>query len=206
MLFRSMLMEDLTTEQLKDAMRKGESYFCYEPAGTGEGKAPRISAIYVDETNKTISVEANGLVHWIYATDKTSSAASSARSTVVGIGNTFCYQGYQGSYVRAFITNVFGETCTQPISFVDEKTVDVEDIQVDGQLALLLYPNPASAYLNVFMNYASKREVIYVYDLHGNIVLTQFVEGAMTTLPVQSLAAGMYIVQVGTRVGKFFKE
>ena len=208
-LFRNynyMLMEDLTTEQLKDAMRKGESYFCYEPAGTGEGKAPRISAIYVDETNKTISVEANGLVHWIYATDKTSSAASSARSTVVGIGNTFCYQGYQGSYVRAFITNVFGETCTQPISFVDEKTVDVEDIQVDGQLALLLYPNPASAYLNVFMNYASEREVIYVYDLHGNIVLTQVVEGAMTTLPVQSLAAGMYIVQVGTRVGKFFKE
>ena len=208
-LFRNynyMLMEDLTTEQLKDAMRKGESYFCYEPAGTGEGKAPRISAIYVDETNKTISVEANGLVHWIYATDKTSSAASSARSTVVGIGNTFCYQGYQGSYVRAFITNVFGETCTQPISFVDEKTVDVEDIQVDGQLALLLYPNPASAYLNVFMNYASEREVIYVYDLHGNIVLTQVVDGAMTTLPVQSLAAGMYIVQVGTRVGKFFKE
>ena len=208
-LFRNynyMLMEDLTTEQLKDAMRKGESYFCYEPAGTGEGKAPRISAIYVDETNKTISVEANGLVHWIYATDKTSSAASSARSTVVGIGNTFCYQGYQGSYVRAFIINVFGETCTQPISFVDEKTVDVEDVQVDNRLALLLYPNPASAYLNVFMNSAPKGEMLYVYDLHGNIVLTHFVEGAMTTLPVQSLAAGMYIVQVGTRVGKFFKE
>ena len=208
-LFRNynfMLMEDLTTDELKDAMRKGESYFCYEPAGTGEGKAPRISAIHVDETNKTITIEANGLVHWIYATDKTSSAASSARSTVVGIGNTFCYDGYQGSYVRAFITNVFGETCTQPISFVDEKTVDVEDVQVDNRLALLLYPNPASAYLNVFMNAASEGEVTYVYDLHGNIVLTHFVEGAMTTLPVQSLAAGMYIVQVGTRVGKFFKE
>jgi hypothetical protein len=208
-LFRNynfMLMEELTTDQLKDAMRKGESYFCYEPAGTGEGKAPRISAIHIDETNKTITIETNGLVHWIYATDKTSSAASSARSTVVGIGNTFCYQGYQGSYVRAFITNVFGETCTQPISFVDEKTVDVEDIQVDGQLALLLYPNPASAYLNVFMNSAPQGEIIYVYDIHGNIVLTHIVEGAMTTLPVQSLAAGMYIVQVGTRVGKFFKE
>ena len=208
-LFRNynfMLMEDLTAVELKDAMRKGESYFCYEPAGTGEGKSPRINAIHVDETNKTITIEANGLVHWIYATDKTSSAASSARSTVVGIGNTFCYDGYQGSYVRAFITNVFGETCTQPISFVDEKTVDVEDVQVDNRLALLLYPNPASAYLNVFMNAASEGEVIYVYDLHGNIVLTHFVEGAMTTLPVQSLAAGMYIVQVGMRVSKFFKE
>ena len=208
-LFRNynfMLMENLTTEELKDAMRKGESYFCYEPAGTGEGKAPRISAINVDETNKTITIHANGLVHWIYATDKTSSAASSARSTVVGIGNTFCYAGYQGSYVRAFITNVFGETCTQPISFVDEKTVDVKDIQVENRLALLLYPNPAYAYLNVFMNSAPKGEMIYVYDLHGNIVLSHVVEGAMTTLPVQSLAAGMYIVQVGTRVGKFFKE
>jgi hypothetical protein len=199
-------MEDLTTDELKDAMRKGESYFCYEPAGTGEAKAPHISAIHVDETSKTITIEANGLVHWIYATDKTSSAASSARSTVVGIGNTFSYAGYQGSYVRAFITNVFGETCTQPISFLDEKTVDVEDVQMDNRLALLLYPNPASAYLNVFMNSASEGEVIYVSDLHGNIVLTHFVEGAMTTLPVQSLAAGMYIVQVGMRVSKFFKE
>ena len=208
-LFRNynfMLMEHLTTDELKDAMRKGESYFCYEPAGTGEGKAPRISAINVDETNKTITIHANGLVHWIYATDKTSSAASSARSTVVGIGNTFCYQGYQGSYVRAFITNVFGETCTQPISFMDEQTVDVEDILVDNRLALLLYPNPASAYLNVFMNSAPQGEIIYVFDIHGNIVLTHIVEGAMTTLPVQSLAAGMYIVQVGKRVGKFFKE
>jgi hypothetical protein len=208
-LFRNynfMLMEDLTTEELKDAMRKGESYFCYEPKGSGEGKAPRINAIHVDEDSKTITIESNGLVHWIYVTDKTSTAASSARSTIVGIGNTFCYQGYQGSYVRAFITNVFGETCTQPISFLDEKTVDVEDVQMDNRLALLLYPNPASAYLNVFMNSASEGEVIYVSDLHGNIVLTHFVEGAMTTLPVQSLAAGMYIVQVGMRVSKFFKE
>ena len=208
-LFRNynfMLMEDLTTDELKDAMRKGESYFCYEPAGTGEGKAPRISAIHVDESNKTITIEANGLVHWIYATDKTSSAASSARSTVVGIGNTFSYAGYQGSYVRAFITNIFGETCTQPISFADESTVGVENLPADNCLALMLYPNPAAAYLNVFMNEADAKQTIVVYDLHGKAVMSHAVEGAVTTLPVASLLAGMYIVQVGTRIGKFFKE
>ena len=208
-LFRNynfMLMEDLTTDELKDAMRKGESYFCYEPAGTGEGKAPRIRAITVDETNQTITIEANGLVHWIYATDKTSSAASSARSTVVGIGNTFSYAGYQGSYVRAFITNVFGETCTQPISFADESTVGVENVPVDNRLALMLYPNPAAAYLNVFMNEADARQTIVVYNLNGKAVMSHAVEGAVTTLPVASLPAGMYIVQVGTRIGKFFKE
>ena len=208
-LFRNynyMLMEDLTTDELKDAMRKGESYFCYEPAGTGEGKAPRISGITVDETQQTITIEANGLVHWIYATDKTSSAASSARSTVVGIGNTFSYAGYQGSYVRAFITNVFGETCTQPISFKDKNSVDVENVPSEERLALMLYPNPSEAYLNVFMNNADESERILVYDAHGKIVMTHAVDGAVTTLPVQGLPAGMYIVQVGTRVGKFFKD
>ena len=207
-LFRNynfMLMEELTTEELKDAMRKGESYFCYEPKGSGEGKAPRIAAIHVDESEKTITIDANGLVHWIYATDKTSSSASSARSTVVGIGNTFSYKGYQGSYVRALITNMYGETCTQPISFKDVNATSLENISTQT-LALMLYPNPASAYLNVFMNSACEGEMIYVYDLHGNTVLTHVVEGALTNLPVQSLGAGMYIVQVGTRVGKFFKE
>ena len=206
-LFRNynyMLMEELTTEELKDAMRKGESYFCYEPKGSGEGKAPRISAISVDENSKTISIEANGLVHWIYATDKTSSAASSARSTVVGIGNTFCYKGYQGSYVRAYITNMYGETCTQPISFKDEKDTSIENIA--APLALMLYPNPADAYLNVFMNEADTEKVICVYDLNGNVVMQKAVEGAVTTLSVQALPAGMYIVQVGARMGKFFKE
>ena len=207
-LFRNynfMLMEELTTEELKDAMRKGESYFCYEPKGSGEGKAPRIAAIHLDESEKTITIEANGLIHWIYATDKTSSSASSARSTVVGIGDTFSYKGYQGSYVRALITNMYGETCTQPISFKDVNATSLENISTQT-LALMLYPNPASAYLNVFMNSACEGEMIYVYDLHGNTVLTHVVEGALTNLPVQSLGAGMYIVQVGTRVGKFFKE
>ena len=208
-LFRNynfMLMEDLTTDELKDAMRKGESYFCYEPAGTGEAKAPRISSIKVDETAQTITIEANGLVHWIYATDKTSSAASSARSTVVGIGNTFCYAGYQGSYVRAFITNVFGETCTQPISFADEKTVDVDNISVENRLALLLYPNPANAYLNVFMNAYEQEDMINIYDVNGKLLITTSVGGAVTNVPVESLSTGMYIVRVGERIGKFFKE
>ena len=208
-LFRNynfMLMEDLSTYELKEAMCKGESYFCYEPAGTGEGKAPRISAINVDENNRTITIEAKGLVHWIYATDNTSSTPSSARSTVVGIGKTFCYEGYQGSYVRAFITNVFGETCTQPFSFVDEKTVAVENIHVENRLALLLYPNPANAYLNVFMNGAEQEATINIYDINGKLQIITSVDGAVTNVPVQSLSSGLYIVRVGERVAKFFKN
>ena len=206
-LFRNynfMLMEELTTDELKDAMRKGESYFCYEPAGSGEGKAPRIEAIHVDENSKTIAIESNGLVHWIYATDKTSSAASSARSTVVGIGNTFSYAGYQGSYVRAFITNVFGETCTQAISFKDEEDTSTQDV-VSPQV-LMLYPNPAQSYVSVFMKDAKVGDTMVVYDLNGRAVLRATVEGPVTKLMVGALPAGMYVLHLAQEVAKFFKE
>jgi len=206
-LFRNynfMLMEELTTDELKDAMRKGESYFCYEPAGSGEGKAPRIEAIHVDENSKTITIKSNGIVHWIYATDKTSSAASSARSTVVGIGNTFSYAGYQGSYVRAFITNVFGETCTQAISFKDEEDTSTQDV-VSPQV-LMLYPNPAQSYVSVFMKDAKVGDTMVVYDLNGRAVLRATVEGPVTKLMVGALPSGMYVLHLGQEVAKFFKE
>ena len=208
-LFRNynyMLMQELTTDELKDAMRKGESYFCYEPKGSGESKAPRISYIDVDEEEKTITIEANGMVKWIFGTDKTSDAASSRRSTVVGIGNTFCYQGYQGNYVRALITNEYGETCTQPFGFANTSTVGVENVQTDQQMLLLLYPNPAQSYLSVFMNQWKEEDEIRVYDLQGKEVKRETVAGAHTMMQVGELQAGMYIVVAGKRTSKFVKE
>ena len=208
-LFRNynfMLMEDLTTEELKDAMRKGETYFCYEPKGSGEGKAPRISDIEVDDANKTITIETDGLVYWIYGTDKTSSAASSTRSSVVGIGKTFHYNGYQGAYVRAFITNAYGETCTQPFGFIDSTLTNVENIHTDGELKLFVFPNPATEEISVMMNEANTMDVIRVYDIEGKQVLSQSVDGALTTLPVGHLSSGIYLVTSGSRTSKFIKD
>ncbi|MBQ8386257.1 MAG: T9SS type A sorting domain-containing protein [Paludibacteraceae bacterium] len=208
-LFRNynfMLMEDLTIEELKDAMRKGETYFCYEPKGSGEGKAPRISEIEVDEATKTITIETDGLVYWIYGTDKTSSAASSTRSSVVGIGKTFHYNGYQGAYVRAFITNAYGETCTQPFGFIDSTLTNVENIHTDGELKLFVFPNPATEEISVMMNEANTMDVIRVYDIEGKQVLSQSVDGALTTLPVGHLSSGIYLVTSGSRTGKFIKD
>lgn len=208
-LFRNynfMLMEELTTEELKDAMRKGESYFCYEPAGSGKGKAPRISNIVVDEENKTITIETTGKVCWIYSTDKTSTANSSRRCTVVGHGNTFSYDGYQGTYVRAFITNAYGETCTQPFSFVSEDATAIEESEAEAPLTMVLYPNPTTSQISVFMNESEQEENIYVFDLNGKKVLSQNVEGAVTILPTEALTTGMYVVRCGNRMGKFIKK
>ena len=207
-LFRNynfMLMEDLTTDELKDAMSKGESYFCYEPAGTGQGKAPRITDIKVDEEQQTITIQTDGLVHWIYATDKTSTSASSARSTIVGIGNTFSYKGYQGTYVRAFITNRFGETCTQPITFVDETAQGMDEIPAE-QMALMAYPNPAIDYLSIFIKDAQVGQPINIYDMHGRCVLTQSVAGPYTKVTINHLSQGMYMVVVGKQKAKIIKD
>ena len=204
--YNMMLMESLTTEELKDAMRKGESYFCYEPKGSGEGKAPRITDIAVDEANKTITIEANGMVYWIYGTDKTSSAASSTRSSVVGIGKTFCYKGYQGTYLRAFITNAFGETCTQPFGFADTTQTAVENIDCDNSLKLYVLPNPATEQISVFMNEATTKDMIHVYDITGKEVMHHQVDGALTTLSVNHLNTGIYLLTVDGRMTKFIKE
>ena len=204
--YNFMLMEDLTTDELKDAMRKGETYFCYEPAGTGEGKAPRITAINVDEEAQTITIETDGEVQWIYGTDKTSTAASSTRSTVVGEGNTFCYKGFQGTYVRAFITNVYGETCTQPICFVDKNAPVGIDETDATTLSLVVFPNPTTSDVSVFMNEYELESEIDVYDLNGKQVLSKAVESAVTTLPASTLPNGMYIVKSGTRTAKFIKK
>ena len=208
-LFRNynfMLMEDLTTEELKDAMRKGETYFCYEPKGSGEGKAPRINTIEFDHANQTIKIDANGLIHWIYGTDKTSTAASSTRSTVVGIGDTFCYKGYQGTYVRALITNAYGETCTQPIAFIDKRSQDLdENIQVVYPM-LLAYPNPAHDYVTIFVKDGIEAKQLQVYDLNGSIILTKELDGVYTKLNITDLPIGIYLVRVGEHGVTFIKE
>ena len=204
--YNMMLMEELTTQELKDAMRKGESYFCYEPKGSGEAKAPRITNIVVDEDNKTITIEADGLVHWIYGTDKTSTSASSTRSSVVGIGKTFNYTNYQGSYVRALITNVYGETCTQPFGFVSEDGTDVENVITDEQLSIVVFPNPTADQLTVFLNEVSDDETLCVYDITGKQVMRHRVEGTLTILPVHNLTSGIYLVETGKRNARFIKK
>ena len=204
--YNMMLMEDLTTDELKDAMRKGESYFCYEPKGSGDAKAPRITDITVNETSKTITIEADGMVYWIYGTDKTSSAASSTRSSVVAIGKTFNYTGFQGSYVRAFITNAYGETCTQPFGFTDSTMTDVDNVASNTELKVFVFPNPATDELRVMMNQANTAELISVYDITGKEVMRQPVEGAMTTLPVSQLHTGIYLLTVDGRQVKFIKD
>ena len=122
------------------------------------------------------------------------------------MGNTFSYKGFQGSYVRAFITNVYGETCTQPISFIDKNvSVDIEETEATT-LSLVVFPNPTTDDVNVFMNESEIESEINVYDLNGKQVISTEVAGAVTKIPTSILPNGMYIVKSGERTAKFIKK
>jgi hypothetical protein len=108
--------------------------------------------------------------------------------------------------VRAFITNAYGETCTQPIGFVD-KNAPVGIEETDGvTLSLVVFPNPTTEDVNVFMNESDQESEINIYDINGKQVISKAVEGAVTKIPTSILPNGMYIVKSGERTAKFIKK
>ena len=130
--YEFMLMPELTIDALKEAMREGQLVISYEYTGSGENKAPAVTSIDVDESRSLITVVSDDadMIEWISSThQEQSGVASSRKSTVVGIGKTFDYSGFQGSYVRARLTNKYGETAIQPFGFVADGQSSVDDVR-----------------------------------------------------------------------------
>lgn len=101
------LSDDISEANVKAAIKNGRSYFCYETLHTGEAKAPRITNVVVDENENIITITADsGTIIWY--TEEHAEA---------GMGNVFDYSGFDKCFVRAEITNEFGQTSTQPFAF-----------------------------------------------------------------------------------------
>lgn len=196
--YEYMLMPSLDDESLKECMNAGRLYFSYEYTGSGEAKAPHVSDVSVDETAHTITVrsdDADNIV-WIYSTDKVASAAPSARrSTVVGVGDTFDYTGYQGSYVRPLLSNQYGETCLQPFGFEYTGTVGVNDMARDANNGIAIYPNPVKDTLNI--RCCEKIDRVTIFDSLGRVMLSESGRGETSArIDVAGLARGLNLVMV----------
>ena len=146
--YQYMLMPQLTIEDLQDAMKAGCLICSYEPAGSGAASAPTVRSISADTECHTITINSDDADHieWISGTHLlTDSDPSSRRSTIVGLGKTFDFSNFAGSYVRARLVNDNGETAVQPFGFTEDMSSSVESIQVsDEATALTVSPNPAS--------------------------------------------------------------
>lgn len=129
--YQFMLMDDFSVDALKKAMRNGSTVFSYEFTGSGKDKAPHINSINIDPERNLITIDSDDAdkIEWIYSTHRTGSSASSTKSTVVGVGHSFNFHNFQGSYVRARLLNDYGETATQPFGFTVDTATVVNNMQ-----------------------------------------------------------------------------
>lgn len=195
--YEFMLMPELTVDALKDAMKAGSLYFSYEYTGSGEAKAPRIESIAVDNDTHTITIATDASdIYWISSTDiSDASNPSTRKSTILGIGKTFDFTGFQGKYVRALIVNEFGETCTQPFGFTNSTDVEIENVET-ASVAISVYPNPTSDIVNVKSTDCISE--ITLYNSLGQRVRHLAADAETATIDVTGLAKGHYVIHVIT--------
>ena len=191
--YNHMLMDNLTIDELKEAMRNGTHYFSYEYTGSGEAKAPRINGIVVEGNVIKIHTDATE-VYWISATDINGSP-STRKSSVVAVGKEFDFTGFQGNYVRALIVNEYGETCTQPFGFATAFD-DVKDV-IASETHVKLYPNPATSVAHV--EATAPIESVVVYDVVGSCIAHYSGSAShKMTIDVEGYSKGHYVVVVTT--------
>lgn len=197
--YQYMLMPALNVDDLKEAMRKGTTVFSYEYTGSGKALAPTIKEIAVDEDACTITIESDDAdtIEWIYSTHRTSTSASSTKSTVVGYGKTFNYKGYCGSYVRARLINEKGETATQPFGFGEVNTNSAAMIGADGNRGLTLSCEQATQTVTLQCSEPMKR--ISIVNSAGAVVSYLECDGETEKrVSIASLPAGVYVVVAAT--------
>lgn len=69
-------------------------------------------------------------------------------------------------------------------------------------LSVTLFPNPAKDKLNVYVLGDNTRKTLTVYDLTGRVVYSGLLNEMLTTLNLQKLKRGLYVVKVSAQDGK----
>lgn len=197
--YQYMLMPQLSVDALKDAMIDGTTVFSYEFTGSGLARAPHIYSIEVDKENHTITIDTDDseTIEWIYSTYRTGTAASTTKSAIVGYGNTFNYSGFQGSYVRARLTNAYGETATQPFGFTSTGTDHTDQVLSEKTNSLRVINNLGSEEVTLICTEPMQR--ISLVNSGGAIVRYIEVDNEpMVSFNTSGLPSGVYVVVVAT--------
>lgn len=209
--YQYMLMPTLSVDALKEAMNNGTTVFSYEFTGSGEALAPYVNSVEVDKVNQKIIIDTDDAdnIEWLYSTYRTGSAASTTKSCVVGYGKEFDYSGYQGSYVRARLTNKYGETALQPFGFESQNSSSIKDVKKDSVEDYLTVINTPGAE-NVTVICSEPMLRISVINAAGNIVRYLECDNAYSIdFGKGELPNGVYVIVAATEkaayTGKFIK-
>ncbi len=79
-------------------------------------------------------------------------------------------------------------------------TLSTKDF-LSNSITIALFPNPVVKNLNITNNNYSNGDHINIYNLSGKIVLSQRVESGKSTLDLNTLSSGIYILEYATTLG-----
>jgi len=82
-------------------------------------------------------------------------------------------------------------------------TTDVEQVSLNNKV--LVYPNPATANLNI-QTAAEGTSTIYIFTMDGRLALQKVTNNQLETINVASLQSGTYVVKVATPNGVFYNK
>jgi hypothetical protein len=81
-----------------------------------------------------------------------------------------------------------------------------------GKVKMNLFPNPANQLLNINISGYNENKIIEIFDLNGNLVITEQIMQNNAALRINRLASGLYLIKVTAKDGtvlsqdKFVKE
>ena len=121
----------------------------------------------------------------------------SGQSNIINWNSEHSIENFHNLKIVVFLQNDITQEVLQ--SFVQSVSLSLSVNETEAQKALQVYPNPATDNLTVSFDKANKA-VLTLKDIQGKSILTQDVdfEGGsnVVTLPVGSLAKGMYLLTV----------
>ena len=92
------------------------------------------------------------------------------------------------------------------IPYIDTSTNKII-IQSLNKEELILFPNPANNYINIIYNsYDNSNFNIEIYDLPGNLLISQTVSRKNYTVNIQNLKNGIYLIKIKNKKGVYVKK
>jgi len=122
-------------------------------------------------------------------------------------GQDFVTLGYVAAANVSGI-NTYNYTDAQPlkgVSYYRLKQIDKDArvtysniirVSINDGYSVSVYPNPASYSITVTHPQASARSLINVVTIDGRIIKTVKAKGSFTTISVEDISAGIYVVQL----------
>ncbi len=139
----------------------------------------------------------------LYRSNGTSQLAVSQNS---GTANETITRTYTAGtyYVRVYGYNGANSATSCYTLRVQLGTATLQELPVVNatDLKVKLFPNPVTNKLSIYLVGDNNRKILTLYDLSGKAIYTQQLTDMFTTLDLQRIAKGTYLVKVANTDGK----